>query len=203
MDGPFPKVSLKHLPAGNLHRVPVVHTVWGKHTLCKWFFFWNGTHTTRDSVLMASVSAKANGCCVWVCLCVHSTACVRILYCIWACSLLQSEPPSPLKNGGIQMQTGVKSRQQGKKFVSLYIFQLIHKSGLLNVALMWTKQAERASRLQKQYHSFIWGLGGVTKVHNVILVSKPREGSVGNQILFAYFLFWLTLASTASTNTLK
>lgn len=85
------------------------------------------------------------------------------------------------------MQTGVKSRQQGKKFVSLYIFQLIHKSGLLNVALMWTKQAERASRLQKQYHSFIWGLGGVTKVHNVILVSKPREGSVGNQILFAYF----------------
>lgn len=60
MDGPFPKVSLKHLPAGNLHRVPVVHTVSGKHTLCKWFFIWNGTHTTRDRLLMATVSAKAN-----------------------------------------------------------------------------------------------------------------------------------------------
>lgn len=64
VDGPFPKVSLKHLPAGNLHRVPVVHTVWGKHTLCKWFFFfWNGTHTTRDWLLMATVSAKVNSRC--------------------------------------------------------------------------------------------------------------------------------------------
>lgn len=63
MDGPIPGVSLKHLPAGNLHRVPLVHTIWGKHILCKWFFFWNGAHTARDTVLMASVSAKANGCC--------------------------------------------------------------------------------------------------------------------------------------------
>lgn len=82
MDGPFPKVSLKHLPAGNLHRVPVVHTVWGKHTLCKWFFFWNGAHTTRDRLLMATVSAKANSGCAWFLTCplnwMHS-----IRTCLW------------------------------------------------------------------------------------------------------------------------
>ena len=87
-DGPFPKVSLKHLPAGNLHRVPVVHTVWGKHTLCKWFFFWNGANTTRNSVLMATVSAKANGCCVcllYVCIVLHVYV-FRTLSCTCVCA---------------------------------------------------------------------------------------------------------------------
>lgn len=82
-NGPFPKVSLKHLPAGNLHREPVVHTVWGKHTLCKWFFFWNGAHTTRNSVLMATVSAKANGCCVcllYACVVLHVYVFCTVLY---------------------------------------------------------------------------------------------------------------------------
>lgn len=45
------------------------------------------------------------------------------------------------------------------------------------------------------------GLGG-GGLHNVILVSKPRDGSVGNQIAFAYFLFLTTLASTTFTKTL-
>ena len=125
-DGPFPKVSLKHLPAGNLHRVPVVHTVWGKHTLCKWFFFWNGAHTTRNSVLMAMVSAKANGCCVcflYVCVVLHVYVFCTVL-CMHLC-MWKWNPNDLWMHGGIKMQR----QETRKKFFSLYIFQLIHKSG--------------------------------------------------------------------------
>lgn len=54
--------------------------VGGKHTLCKWFFFWNETHTTRNGVLMVIMSAKANGCCVCACSCAHCIACVIVCY---------------------------------------------------------------------------------------------------------------------------
>lgn len=120
-DGPFPKVSLKHLPTENLHRVLVVHTVWGKHTLCKWFFFWIGMHTTRNSVLMAIMSAKANGCCVFLLLCAPYWMCMYFLFHRTHPYVCDHDFISQdhLTHGAFKMQKGLK------KFVSLYICQLI------------------------------------------------------------------------------
>lgn len=42
---------------------------------------WTACSQTRDTVLMASVSAKANGCCEPVCLCVRRTYAFSYLFC--------------------------------------------------------------------------------------------------------------------------
>lgn len=113
MDGPFPEVSLKHLPAGNLHRVPVVHTVWGKHTLCKWFFFWNRARTTRNGVLMATVSAKANGCCVCLHICaLHCMCFVHVCACesMFTSPLTVNERRETLKCKETQQKTVNKEK---------------------------------------------------------------------------------------------
>lgn len=179
MEGPFPKVSLKHLPAGNLHRVPVVHTVWGKHTLCKWFFFWNGTHTTRNSVLMAIVSAKANGCCVCLLMCALCCMCMYfVLHCICPCRWNLPSQKHLIHKCREDLKCRKEWKAGNKEKVCLALHILVHsQKRFVKRPMMLTRHAERAgppTEAITQFYSEIRGWDEHTQCHPCLSTNRGQ-----------------------------